>query len=68
MILVQPRGLYAGHSFQLLVVVNLQITEINFENKTKVAGDKILLLRYLMIKPRIQTLLEDNNLDMWNLN
>ena len=42
--------------------------EINFENKAKVAGDKIILLRPQLIEPRIQTLLEDDNLDVWNLN
>ena len=34
----------------------------------EVAGDEILLPRPQMTKPRIQTLLEDNNLDVCNLN
>ena len=42
--------------------------EIKFENKTKVAKDKIIFLRHQMTNPQIQTLLEDNNVDMWNLN
>ena len=61
-------GLFSGFEYsydmEIIVVVGLQIMEISFENKTKVAGDKIILLRPQMPKPRIQTLLEDNNLDV----
>ena len=47
----------------MAVVVKLQIIIFPFENKTKVAVDKILHLRpqLKLIEPRIQTLLEDNN-------
>ena len=41
--------------------------ETNFENKAKVARGKIILMRPPMIKQRIQTLVEGNNLDLWNL-
>ena len=50
------------------MVMKLQIIIFPFENKTEVAVDKILHLRPQLIKRRIQTLLEDNNLDLWNLN
>ena len=68
MMLVHHIGFRIGDSFQLSVVVKLQIIIFTFENKTKVAVDKILHLRPQLIEPRIQTLLEDNNLDLWNLN
>ena len=50
MILVHPKGFRIGDSFQLSVVVKLQIIEINFENSTEVARDKIILLRPQMTK------------------
>ena len=48
--------------------MKLQIIIFPFENKTKVAVDKILQLTPQLIEPRIQTLLEDKNLDLCNLN
>ena len=42
MIFVRTRKLCAEYGFQLSIGVKLQIMEINFENKAKVAGDKII--------------------------
>ena len=50
MILGHPQGFGIGDSFQLSIVVKLQIIEINSENSTEVAGDKIILLRPQMTK------------------
>ena len=51
MILAHHKGFRIGDSFKLSIVVKLQIIEINFENSTEVAGDKIILLRPQMTKP-----------------
>ena len=48
--------------------MKLQILKFPFWKIRKVAGDKIILLRPQLIEPRIQTLVEDNNFDLWNLN
>ena len=42
--------------------------EIPFWKRRQVAGDKVILLRLQLIEPRIQPLVEDNKLDLWNLN
>ena len=67
MILVHHRGFHNLYGIEITMLVKLQIMEINFENKMKVAGSKINILRHQLINPRIQTLLEDDNLDVWNL-
>ena len=64
MILVQPRGFCVGDDLQILVGVSLQIILFTVWKIRQVAVDEILNLRHLMIKRRIHTLLEDDNLDV----
>ena len=69
LILIHPRGFCVEDDIQLSVfVVKLQIILFTVWEIRQVAGYKIILLKSQLIEPRIQPLVEDNTLDLWNLN
>ena len=68
MIFVHPSRFYDGNDIEIAALVKLQTLKFPFWKIRQVAGDKMILLRPQMTKPQIQTLLEEDNLDVRNLN